>query len=105
MEMDFLFNDANGNGVADNGTEMFGTTGPAAFTELSVFDTNGDRAITSMDAGFKNLLVWVDYNMDGISTTTEVFPLSHFNINRIPLKTTEYQKVVNGSNVQKTNFL
>lgn len=98
----FLFNDANGNGVADDGTEMFGTTGPAAFTELSVFDTNADRAITSMDDGFKNLLVWVDYNMDGISTTVEVFPLSHFKIDRIPLKTTEYQKVVNGSNVKQT---
>ena len=55
-----------------------------------------------MDDGFRKLLVWVDYNMDGVSTTTEVFPLSHFNINRIPLKTTEYQKVVNGSRVKQT---
>ena len=98
----FLFNDANRNGIADDGTEMFGTAGSPAFTELSVFDTNGDRAITSMDDGFRKLLVWVDYNMDGVSTTTEVFPLSHFNINRIPLKTTEYQKVVNGSRVKQT---
>ena len=98
----FLFNDANRNGVADDGTEMFGTSGAPAFTELAVFDTNGDRAITSMDDGFRKLLVWVDYNMDGVSTTTEVFPLSHFNINRIPLKTTEYQKVVNGSRVKQT---
>ena len=43
LDGDDFFDDANGNGV-DDGTEMFGTTGPAAFTELSVFDTNADRA-------------------------------------------------------------
>ena len=98
----FLFNDANRNGVADDGTEMFGTGAAPAFLELAVFDTNGDKAITSMDDGFRKLLVWVDYNMDGISTTTEVFPLSHFKVDRIPLKPTEYQKVVNGSRVKQT---
>ena len=98
----FLFNDANGNGIVDNGTEMFGTSGPAAFTELVVFDTNGDREITPTDAGYNRLFVWVDVDRNGISLTTEVFPLSHFNIKSIPLKTTEYQKVVNGSRVKQT---
>ena len=98
----FLFNDANGNGVVDNGTEFFGTTGQDAFAQLMAFDTNGDRQITSADAGYNKLFVWVDRDYNGISLTTEVFPLSHFNIQTIPLKTAEYQKVVNGSRVKNS---
>ena len=98
----FLFNDANGNGVVDNGTEFFGTSGQAAFAELAAFDTNKDNQITSSDAGYSKLFVWVDLDRNGISLTTEVFPLSHFNIKSIPLQTTEFQKVVNGSRVKQT---
>ena len=98
----FLFNDANGNGVVDNGTEFFGTTGQDAFVQLMAFDTNGDRQITSADAGYNKLFVWVDRDYNGISLTTEVFPLSHFNIQTIPLQTAEYQKVVNGSRVKNS---
>ena len=98
----FLFNDANGNGVVDNGTEFFGTTGQDAFAQLMAYDTNGDRQITPEDAGYNKLFVWVDRDYNGISLTTEVFPLSHFNINAIPLKAVEYQKVVNGSRVKNS---
>ena len=98
----FLFNDANGNGIVDNGTEFFGTTGQVAFDQLAAFDTNKDNQITPDDAGYSRLFVWQDTNYDGVSLTTEVFPLSHFNITSIPLQTTEYQKVVNGSRVKTT---
>ena len=96
----FLFNDANGNGIVDNGTEFFGTTGDSAFGQLMAFDTDGDKQITSADAGYSKLFVWVDSDYNGVSLTSEVFPLSHFNISTIPLETTEYQKVVNGSRVK-----
>jgi hypothetical protein len=96
----FLFNDANSNGIVDNGTEFFGTTGAPAFGQLAVFDTNGDRQITSTDAGYNKLFVWVDADYNGVSVATEVFPLSHFNISTIPLETSDYQKVVNGSRVK-----
>ena len=96
----FLFNDVNGNGIVDNGTEFFGTTGVSAFGQLAVFDTNGDKQITTDDEGYKKLSVWVDVNYDGVSTTSEVHSLSHFNISTIPLQTVEYQKVVNGSRVK-----
>jgi len=96
----FLFNDVNGNGIVDNGTEFFGTTGVSAFGQLAVFDTNGDKQITTDDEGYKKLSVWVDVNYDGVSTTSEVHSLSHFNISTIPLQTAEYQKVVNGSRVK-----
>jgi hypothetical protein len=96
----FLFNDVNGNGIVDNGTEFFGTTGVSAFGQLAVFDTNGDKQITTDDEGYKKLSVWVDVNYDGVSTTSEVHSLSDFNISTIPLQTAEYQKVVNGSRVK-----
>ena len=98
----FLFSDTNGNGVVDNGTEFFGTTGQDAFAQLMTFDTNGDRQITPEDTGYNNLFVWVDRDYNGVSLTTEVFPLSHFNINTIPLEAVEYQKVVNGSRVKNS---
>ena len=98
----FLFNDANGNGIVDNGTEFFGTTGASAFGQLLAFDTNGDKQITSADAGYNKLFVWVDSDYNGVSLASEVFSLSHFNISTIPLETTEYQKVVNGSRVKSS---
>jgi len=96
----FLFSDTNGNGIVDDGTEFFGTTGASAFGQLKAFDTNGDNQITSTDAGYKKLFVWVDMDYNGLSTTSEVYTLSHFNINTIPLEASEYQKVVNGSRVK-----
>ncbi len=98
----FLFNDSNGNGVVDNGTEFFGTTGQDAFAQLMAYDTNGDRQITSEDTGYNKLFVWIDLDYNGVSLTTEVFPLSHFNITAIPLQAAEYQKVVNGSRVKNS---
>jgi hypothetical protein len=96
----FLFSDTNGNGIVDDGTEFFGTTGASAFGQLKAFDTNGDNQITSTDAGYNKLFVWVDMDYNGLSTTSEVYTLSHFNINTIPLEASEYQKVVNGSRVK-----
>ena len=100
----FLFVDTNGNGIVDNGTEFFGTSVKynSAFQQLGTFDTNGDSQITSTDVGYNTLFVWIDSDYNGVSAKTEVFPLSHFNINTIPLETAEYQKVVNGSRVKNT---
>jgi len=100
----FLFVDTNGNGIVDNGTEFFGTSVKynSAFQQLGTFDTNGDSQITSTDVGYNTLFVWIDSDYNGVSAKTEVFSLSHFNINAIPLETAEYQKVVNGSRVKNT---
>src|SRR5258706_491423 len=69
----FLTLDRNGNGVIDNGTELFGDATPLAaggkaadgFEALAQEDTNADGKVDSLDANWANLRVWRDLNQDG----------------------------------------
>ena len=79
----FLALDANGNGIIDNASELFGGNNRDGFSILSDFDENGDGFIDASDNVFSSLLVWRDLNGDGISTTDEVQSLGDFQINRI----------------------
>ena len=47
----YIFNDLNGNGIIDNGTELFGdqTGFENGFSYLSSFDDNNDRVIDAND--------------------------------------------------------
>ena len=102
----FLFFDRNKNGVADNGTEFFGTDPQykSGFAHLSVVDTNKDGVVSTDDEDFHNLYVWSDINYDGICTTEEVTPIRETKITSIPLKVNEFKKVstVNGNRVKST---
>jgi len=77
----FLTLDRNGDGLINDGTELFGdatpayeagtttpTTGKTAdgFEALAQEDTNGDGIVNSGDANFANLRVWQDLNQDGV---------------------------------------
>ena len=77
--------DRNGNGIIDNGLELFGTTQRDGFAVLSDFDTNGDNMITSADAVFGDLRIWRDANQDGISQASELLTLSQAGIVSINL--------------------
>ena len=76
--------DRNGNGMIDNGTELFGvdtiladgTNETDGFAALQELDTNGDGAITAADTQFGELRVWRDLNQDGICTTDELSTLA-----------------------------
>ena len=83
-----LVRDINGNGIIDNGTELFGDNtklknGGAAqhgFAALADLDSNGDKVIDAKDAAFKELRVWRDINQDGISQNNELFTLQSLGI-------------------------
>lgn len=80
----FLFIDRNGNGLPDDGAELFGDHSIRAdgvraengFDALASFDANTDGRITSGDAVWPSLRLWFDRNRDGAAVSEEVVALS-----------------------------
>lgn len=90
--------DLNGNGLIDNGLELFGeyTKGQRqvaagersfenGFQALAQFDSNMDGRINKLDAAFANLLIWTDSNLDGVSQPGELKSLRDHKIAEISL--------------------
>lgn len=93
-----LVYDRNGDGIVNNGSELFGDAtrlqngGTAAhgFAALADLDDNGDGKIDAADKAFASLRVWRDFNQDGISQSYELFGLTDLNIQSLD---TAYQQV------------
>lgn len=103
-----LVRDLNNNGYIDDGTELFGNetliSGIKAangFEALKVLDGNHDNQITTQDADFNSLKLWIDANGDGFSQSNELHTLAEESITAI---STNYQNstfVDNNNNAHK----
>ena len=104
----FLVLDRNGNGLIDNGTELFGDSTPLnaggkavdGFAALVDQDTNQDGKVNAQDANWNNLKIWRDLNQDGISQSAELSTLAALGINGLNTgKTANSQVLPNGNEI------
>ncbi|MGN8033384.1 calcium-binding protein, partial [Pseudomonas sp. 22189] len=99
----FLVLDKNGNGLIDNGKELFGgdtirtdgTKAKTGFQALNDLDINGDGVFDAKDPLFSEVRVWQDKNRDGVSQLSELSSLNELGIESINIKSIESGEVSN----------
>ena len=104
--------DRNGNGLIDDGSELFGEYSPIndgeeiakdGFSALSDFDTNSDNVIDGQDQDYGQLKVWRDLNQDGRSSEDELSSLVDLGISEINLHAHSVDRMIEGNHVFLTS--
>ncbi len=100
----FLVFDRSGNGLIDDGTELFGdytpqppSEDPNGFLALAEWDLavnggNEDGKIDASDDIFPSLRLWIDENHNGASETNELFLLPSLDIQYVDLDYSESRR-------------
>jgi hypothetical protein len=101
----WLVMDRDGNGVIDNGMELFGTATPQpsspqrnGFLALAEYDKipnggNGDGIISKWDTVWPKLRIWLDSNHNGISEPGELHTLDSLGLTKLDLDYKESRRV------------
>ena len=106
-----LVMDRNQDGSINDGSELFGTSTVLAngskavdgYQALAELDTNHDGVISSADAQFAKLGVWIDGNADGQTGVGEIKSLIELNIAQLSLKAQVTTDTNNGNLVGLTS--
>ncbi len=93
--------DRNGNGVIDDGSELFGDQNGAlhGFAELGKYDANNDGKITILDPIFKALKLYRDLNGDGKMSKNEFHTLAELGIKALNLNFVHTDQNINGNSL------
>jgi trimeric autotransporter adhesin len=97
--------DRNHDGQINDGSELFGSatklsngqTAPDGYAALRELDTNHDGVISSQDAVYADLRVWVDSNSDGVTEAGELKTLASLGIAKIDLNASVGSSTDNGN--------
>jgi hypothetical protein len=91
--------DRNGNGVIDDGTELFGnftpqppSSGRQGYLALAWMDRNHDDVIDTQDAIYNDLRLWQDRNHDGVSDPDELSLLETHGVLGLDIRFTGLRK-------------
>ena len=109
-----LVRDLNGNGIIDNGSELFGdntalSDGSKAahgYIALAELDSNSDGKVDALDSAFNELKVWIDANSDGISQENELRTLMDLDIQSLDVAYQDAnQNLGNGNSIRQLGIL
>ncbi|WP_370470190.1 hypothetical protein [Snodgrassella alvi] len=86
--------DRNGDGIINNGSELFGDSSKIwngkfaqnGYEALKEFDSNFDGKVNAKDKNFSKLRVWRDLNHDGITQENELFTLEQVGVKALYLE-------------------
>lgn len=106
----FLVIDLNGNGIIDDGSELFGegtsfvgsdASANNGFQALTQYDHqeaggNEDGRISNKDDVWESLGLWIDKNANGVSDSGELYTLNEFNITDLDINYVESIKSQKG---------
>lgn len=97
--------DIDGDGIIDDGSELFGdqTGFGNGFLALAAHDSNNDGVIDALDTVFADLVVWQDVNGDGFSAESEMFSLTDVGITSIDLGYTNVNETNEGHSVLQSS--
>ena len=107
-----LVRDINGDGIINDGTELFGdntllndgTLAKSGIQALADLDSNGDGIVDVQDENFNELKVWQDKNGDGISTADELLTLTEAGISSLNVTNSEMiNEAVTGGIIKEQN--
>lgn len=111
----FLAIDINGNGIIDDGGELFGDNfimpdgriSSTGFEALMSLDEDGNKKIDENDSVFEELFVWFDTDNKGITDSNELKRLTELGVSYIDLNyiSDTYEQEDSGTRKEETSFV